>query len=259
MDVFISRGTSPEGNSLRWYENIDGQGTFSSKPRINAIGDVDEPKSIKTSDLDDDGDKDLIVTSKDDRKLSWYENTDGQGTFGTQQIISSTSTFISYLNITDLDSDGDMDIVTHKSFVLGWYDNVDGAGNFSGFNDISTVQGNRIFYSTDIDADGDIDVISTGLGDEINWYGNTSTVLSTNEFEKLSISVFPVPSKDVLFIKNYSGFNIDQILLYDINGKLLIEQNQNFKYVNISGLSNGIYLLNLLTDTGKFTKKIIKE
>ncbi len=260
MDVFISRGTSSNGNSLHWYENIDGLGTFSSSPRINEIGDVDEPKSIATGDVDGDGDSDLIVTSKDDRKLSWYENTDGQGTFGTQQIISSTSTFISHLNITDLDSDGDMDIVTHKSFVLGWYENVDGAGNFSDFNDISTVQGNRIFYSTDIDSDGDIDVISTGVSDEINWYENSpDVVLSTSENEQLSVSVFPVPSKDLLFINNFNNYNIKQIVVYDINGRLIIKQKQNFEYVNISGLSNGIYLLNLLTDTGKFTKKIIKE
>jgi hypothetical protein len=52
-------------------------------------------------DIDGDGDLDIISTSYVDRKLAWYENTDGQGTFTTEHEISSSAykrTLTNWLN-----------------------------------------------------------------------------------------------------------------------------------------------------------------
>jgi len=108
---------------------------------------------------------------------------------------------------------------------------------------------------------GDSSKLAIRGSKEVNVYSLNldNIVLSNTEFEKLSFSIFPIPSRNLVHIKNLNEFNVSQILVYGINGKLLIKQKQNFEYVNISSLSNGIYFLKLQTESGEFIKKIIKE
>ena len=43
---------------------------------------------VFAADLDDDGDVDALSASRSDDEIAWYENTDGAGGFGAQQVIS---------------------------------------------------------------------------------------------------------------------------------------------------------------------------
>ena len=71
--------TSFGDNKVAWYENIDGKGTFG--PQQNVTTDANGASNIFASDVDNDGDIDLISTSVNDYKTVWYENIDGKGTF----------------------------------------------------------------------------------------------------------------------------------------------------------------------------------
>jgi hypothetical protein len=83
------------GGGLVWYENTDGKGTFGSQ---RVIADARGVTSIYPSDVDRDGDIDVLVASFDndnfdqfdDDKITWYENTNGRGTFGSQRVIRRT-------------------------------------------------------------------------------------------------------------------------------------------------------------------------
>ena len=44
--------------------------------------DAHGPRSVYATDLDGDGDMDVLSASSCDGKIAWYENTDGRGTFG---------------------------------------------------------------------------------------------------------------------------------------------------------------------------------
>ena len=68
-------------------------------------------RSVFAADLDGDGDMDLASASLDDDKIVWYENTDGKGTFGSQQIVSTSDGSRSVF-AADLDGDGDMDLAS---------------------------------------------------------------------------------------------------------------------------------------------------
>jgi hypothetical protein len=161
-------------NQIVWYENTDGQGSFGSRQIVTTSA-VDIG-SVNTADMDGDGDQDILSASYGDNKIAWYENTDGQGTFGSQHVITTLATRPLSVYATDLDGDGDNDILS-ASFLdnrVAWYENTDGNGTFGPQRTITT-KGDRpgFVYAGDLDGDGDQDVLSASFDFKIAWYNNT--------------------------------------------------------------------------------------
>jgi hypothetical protein len=80
--------------------------------------------------------------------------------------------------------------------------------------------------------------------------------------EDINIDVFPIPTKEVIRVHNYSDITINQIDIYDIFGKLMksvqdISPQQNI--ISLNNLSNGIYFMRIFTDKGVVNRKIIKD
>ncbi|QHI35478.1 hypothetical protein IMCC3317_08240 [Kordia antarctica] len=106
LDVFATTGN---GDQVVMYKNTDGLGTFGARQIVSAA--ADGPISVFTADIDGDNDLDVISASISDTTIAWYENTDGQGTFGAQQVITNTINDVSTIYADDIDGDGDMDIL----------------------------------------------------------------------------------------------------------------------------------------------------
>lgn len=94
---------------------------------------------------------------------------------------------------------------------------------------------------------------------------NLSSVVGVNELEiaATSIGIMPVPFKDQLSIKNNSGLKVDKIQIRDLSSRLIMEiqVNSNEEKIELAGmemLSEGVYFLELTTEKGKITKKIVK-
>jgi hypothetical protein len=64
--------------------------------------------SVYAADLDGYGDLDILSASLNDR-IVWYENADGRGTFGDQQVITTQAGVPFSVNAADLDGDGEFD------------------------------------------------------------------------------------------------------------------------------------------------------
>ena len=64
-----------------------GTGSFGPQQLISTLSAV--TLSVFAADMDGDGDTDVLSVSFTDDKLAWYENTDGAGGFGAQQVIST--------------------------------------------------------------------------------------------------------------------------------------------------------------------------
>lgn len=154
------------GNKISWLKNLNGSGQFGSL----AIIDVDIPnvKSLRTADLDGDGDKDVLLVSEYEDKIMWYENLDGNGSFGLQRIISTAINDPTIAFAADIDNDGDNDIISTSEMgnFIAWQENLDGTGNFGSLQIISgNIDGPNSINVADIDNDGDNDVFFASRDD----------------------------------------------------------------------------------------------
>jgi thiol-disulfide isomerase/thioredoxin len=92
----------------------------------------------------------------------------------------------------------------------------------------------------------------TGQGAYSTYNACAAACVTTAINEDISnLSVYPNPVKDVLIIKGmYSSLEI-----YDIYGKLVLTA-ESAKNINVSGLTSGVYMLNINTEKGTATQRI---
>ena len=137
---------------------------------------TDGPYSVCAADLDGDSDQDLLVAFWDAETISWFENSDGAGNFGSAKTIASNVGKASDAIAVDIDSDGDMDVISasNETGKIAWYENLSVAGEFSEEHVItSDAEGVYSIYAADLDGDGDKDVLSASWSDaKIAWYEN---------------------------------------------------------------------------------------
>jgi hypothetical protein len=250
-----------EGDQVVWFINLNGQGSFSGLQIIS--NEVDKPSQVFSADIDGDGDLDVLSTSLNDNKIAWYENTDGNGSFGPQMLITTEIIFPRTLFVQDLDNDSDMDIISsfwdNGSGII-WLENLDGLGTFSSPILISDeVSYPTSVYATDLDQDQDFDVVSSSqLDHKIAWYENL-TILSIDDIDHNLITISPNPVQDHLEINNSSTSEITNITIYDILGRLVLVENESFEQIDVSTLGTGLFLINIETEQGIIVKKVIKE
>ncbi|AFL81507.1 hypothetical protein Aeqsu_2042 [Aequorivita sublithincola DSM 14238] len=120
-DVII---TSIDDNSVvstHWLENLDNQGNFGDLQSIP----LDFYDEYLFYDLDNDNDNDMLLWNRNLNQLSWKKNVDGNGTFGTPNIINAAADFASDAKAADFDGDGWLDIASASAGnnKLSWYKN----------------------------------------------------------------------------------------------------------------------------------------
>ena len=106
----ISFGGGPSGN-LYWYED-NGAGGY-TETTFNPT--TNNPSVAQAKDLDNDGLVDIILSSgalTDVIDLVWFKNN-GDGTFGTEQVIDNTQAQVYVYNVADFDGDMDLDIASN--------------------------------------------------------------------------------------------------------------------------------------------------
>jgi len=123
--------------------------------------------------------------------------------------------------------------------------------NYSYPDNIANLKQSKVFYRLQmVDNDGQ--------------FTYSKIVYITIDANSLQISVHPNPAHNYFIIKNYgqAGINNATLLVRDMSGRTLISQkfsNASEQRINISQLSKGMYIINIVTNGYIQTQKLIVE
>ena len=83
--------------------------------------------------------------------------------------------------------------------------------------------------------------------------------LGLKVFLDYQITLYPNPAQSMIYIQNKSSYNINTIQLYDVLGRLVLQENKPIGQLDISSLANGLLFVHMDTDGGVLIKKVLKE
>lgn len=90
----------------------------------------------------------------------------------------------------------------------------------------------------------------------------TAATLSTDSFTAAKLSVYPNPANNVINISNDGTLQLNSVTMMDLNGRTVKSVNLNGvteSQINISDLNAGVYFMNINTNEGVATKKVVKN
>lgn len=163
--------------AVYWYQN-DGQPTPGFTQHTVADG-LAYPVSVRTGDLDGDGDLDIVVPTRDDNRVRWFANGGGSVPGFTAMPVADGLMSAVAVDIGDVDRDGDADIVTasEDDDRIVWHAN-NGSGGFTPYT-VRSGQPEPDFdfaksvFLSDLDGDGDLDIAYASENrNEVGWYRN---------------------------------------------------------------------------------------
>ncbi|WP_299437813.1 M4 family metallopeptidase [uncultured Aquimarina sp.] len=101
--------------------------------------------------------------------------------------------------------------------------------------------------------------------DEVMVYNCSQSTLSVadNEFISKNVSVYPVPSNGMVYLKKLTNIELIKAEIYDINGRILKEINLSDitveKEISITDLTSGIYFMSVTTQNVSGVFRIVKQ
>lgn len=202
-----------------------------------------------------------------------YNNVLYISSSGAEKIIkfdlsSSTAVPVDYLNTTDLNFNKGIFITsTGYLYVTNAHEiekidinnsaaTLDFVGNQTTYQD--TFNGNPYLANF-----RDVVLIGNKLYMTLEEQGKVLTItnatLGTSDFSNENIKMYPNPTSSILNLNFSNQKTIDKVVVVDISGKIVLQQNQNTSQINVEKLAKGLYIIEVYSQNGKFSSKFIKE
>ena len=176
-DLDLTSADYTPHNMLYLFEN-DSHGDF--KRHIIQQDDPERLERHMVSDVDGDGDLDVVIVKNLRGHLLWFENSGAptDGKLWQRHVITTDLPGAYDVAVADFDDDGDIDVAA-SSWVLGnqfaWFEN-DGTpadGEWQKHMIENDVAETRTMRAADFDGDGDMDLLGTGRQvSHVIWYEN---------------------------------------------------------------------------------------
>jgi len=243
------------GNDLHFLElNITSLSTFDRDPRISKI-DITASSSTINTYISGLGDEEIFEFTIDNNDIfiSQGGNT-GQGKI-LKGIINNTNTPVDFLTNGLTTPTG----MTIKNNELYFSDlnldlaKIDLTSSTISASEVLEIPNTKISDVT-FDNSGNLYLLDIDNGEILKV--NNST-LSVRQLTKSSYSIYPNPVKDILNINLTYNNELKNVTITNLLGRTIYSSNT--KKIDIENLSKGIYILNITTENGIATEKIIKQ
>jgi FG-GAP-like repeat/Secretion system C-terminal sorting domain len=171
-------GAAEQDGDITWWENADGSGLNLVEHTVD--GDFGNAMSVYATDVDGDGDMDVLGAGGSDG-VAWWENVDGSGLIWSEHTVDSEFSGARCVYATDVDGDGDIDVLGAGGTTPGeftWWENVSGDGlEWLEHNIADEIETPISVYAVDVDGDGDCDVLGASMwSDTISWWENVDGI-----------------------------------------------------------------------------------
>jgi hypothetical protein len=272
LDVLLTGLNGSSGYPLLNFYKNDGAGNFTHFVSTIPGGEGVSYSAFDYSDIDGDGDLDILVTGKlisNQAFTAMYVN-DGDGEFSVMGGTNFVDVYSGDVEFNDVDSDGDEDVLLTgtdgTNFYSKLYEN-NGSGIFTEVLNmpfLTSKEGCVDF--ADIDGDNDSDLVIIGTE---NAQGSIRTQIYINHSqqssglnsisENSSISIYPNPVQNELFIV-LEKEEITQVKISALSGKIVKSiNNTTSNSVDVSNLEKGVYILTVNTHNGVSNTRFVKK
>jgi hypothetical protein len=200
------------------------------------------PVAVHVADLDGDGDPDVAGATRDDGRITWYENAGGANPwFGAHPVAADMPSAVA-VHAGDFDADGYLDLVgasedTNRIF---WYRN---NGARPPTFEARTIRngpappGNMDYaksvFAADIDGDGDMDVAFVSeQQNQVGWYENQGRGA---QFSERILATNADHAKAVIVADIDSDGDADILAASSVDNKVLLFENTRGAPANFTG------------------------
>ena len=154
-------------------------------------------------------------------------------------------------------SPGSEDVISSGALPNG-YRKISGNGNTEFNNSWNIVLEPGDYYTSVQSVDASF--VGSEFSNELMFTVNPDNKLSIDDIIEDLFGVYPNPTKSIINISMSNDHKIKDLKLFDILGKSYAFRTDGKTFLDMSRLSNGLYILELTLENGnKITKKIIKN
>lgn len=242
------------GNDLHFLElNITNLNTFNRNSRISKINVTNSSPTINTYISNLGTDIFEFIINNNDIYISKEGNT-GSGKI-LKGNISSTNTPVDFLTGAFTGPRG----MTVENNELYFSDlnfdlaKIDLSSSPASASNILTLA-NTTISDMDFDNSGNLYLMDRENGEILKVDNST---FSVTELSKDLYSIYPNPTKENININLLNNNRLIKLTISNVFGQTIV--STKLKTINISELSSGIYILNIETENGIATKRIIKQ
>ncbi|GGG55424.1 T9SS type A sorting domain-containing protein [Bizionia arctica] len=190
----------------------------------------------------------LTISGSNMNSLYYGNSGDGHSRNGFQSILNGQDLSILYKGNV---GDGSDYAILNSAFLEGFITSIFNGGNGDGFS--------KSFQPDNYLSGLILILFNGGNGDgfAVDTFTSTFTLDLVEQLIKMNILLYPNPASHVVHLKPNEGTIIDYVELFDVSGKKIMINLSNNNTINVSNLSEGMYLLNIFTPNGHVSKKLI--
>lgn len=181
IDIIITQ--SPTNDVVCFLQDPLTPGAFS--PPVPLIAGTMDVRAVNATDLDGDGDLDLVLSATFDKAIRWLENIDGSGVNYIQRDIfvsQAPSATASKISIVDFDGDQRPDILSTwgTEDLIRLHRNLGGSPAAFDTTDVGAATAPQIAFGADMDGDTFTDIVSISSEDDsVRFWRNLNTAPPT--------------------------------------------------------------------------------
>ena len=206
-------------DDIKWWENEDGLGTTWIERTIE--GNFNGATSVVATDMDADGDIDILAAADVEDDIRWWENVQGDGLLWQGRVTDGNFDGASWAIVADINDDGKLDVVgaALNAGELAWWLNRGGQVSYVTANEAPSAM-----------ADGALDAI---LSVEIVHEGRPGD----NDLELASMRVLFEEEVDDPLDSTEANNLFESVLIYADNGDEEFDEAEDTLVVTVNSLT----------------------